>query len=88
MLLSKKQLKFNYKIDTKILNKLGDIREYIYANFIKNLINGKNKKTLKKINKAKKYFNKIFKMTQRIDYLLSGDDSEETFNERWNEEKL
>jgi len=43
-------------------------------------------KTLKKFNKAIKILEKAYVMAHRIDYLLSGDDGEETFNKRWKEE--
>jgi len=47
---------------------------------------GLTEETLAKLREAALTLRRAAKMTQRIDYLLSGDDGEETFHERWNEE--
>ena len=44
--------------------------------------------TLKKFKKTVKMLRKTSGMVHRIDYLLSGDDSEESFHKRWADEKL
>ena len=42
-----------------------------------------SKPTLVKLKQAAAHLLVSYQMAQRIDYLLSGDDSEETFHERW-----
>jgi len=44
--------------------------------------------TLNKIKDTADLLFKVSSMTNRIDYLLSGDDSEESFRTRWKEEGL
>lgn len=45
-----------------------------------------DKDTLYKFGETITVLRKAEKMVQRIDWLVSGDDSEETFHERWAEE--
>lgn len=45
-------------------------------------------KTLKKLARVEWILFAASKMLQRVDWLLSGDDSEESFNKRWEEEGL
>lgn len=45
-------------------------------------------KTLQKIEHTANMLYKAANMAHRVDYLLSGDDSEERFHLRWDEEKL
>jgi hypothetical protein len=45
-----------------------------------------DEKTMNKFREAVKILEKASIMVNRIDYLLSGDDSEETFHERWEKE--
>lgn len=47
-----------------------------------------SEKTIEKIKDGLKYVNLATIFTQRIDWLLSGDDSEETFNRRLSEDLL
>lgn len=42
--------------------------------------------TLDKFTEARNLLRRAAKMAQRVDWLLSGDDSEEAFHERWKEE--
>lgn len=42
--------------------------------------------TLAKFAEARDLLRKAANMAQRVDWLLSGDDGEETFHKRWNEE--
>lgn len=44
--------------------------------------------TIEKFKEAEKTVRKAAKMIQRIDWLISDDDGEETFHERWKEENL
>lgn len=44
--------------------------------------------TLAKFAKARDALRQAAKMAQRVDWLLSGDDGEESFHERWAEENL
>lgn len=44
--------------------------------------------TIDKFIKARDALKLAAKMAHRIDWLLSGDDSEKSFHERWNEEGL
>jgi hypothetical protein len=46
-----------------------------------------SKETLKKFREAIKVIDKARGMIHRIDYLVSGDDGEETFNKKWSGEK-
>jgi len=45
-------------------------------------------KTLDKISEAAKAIYKAAQMAERVDYLLSGDESENTFHLRWEEDNL
>lgn len=45
-----------------------------------------SEETISKFKEAVNYLRKAEIMAQRIDWLVSGDDSEETFHERWEEE--
>ena len=45
-------------------------------------------RTLDKIAEAAKAIYKAAQMAERVDYLLSGDDSENTFHLRWEEDNL
>jgi len=47
-----------------------------------------SKDTIDKFKVAIKYLKQARGMAQRIDWLLSDDDGEETFHERWKEDKL
>ena len=42
--------------------------------------------TIKRLQKAVNTLERAATMAQRVDYLLEGDDSEESFHERWDEE--
>ncbi|MGI5841608.1 MAG: hypothetical protein ACOX6N_05325 [Patescibacteria group bacterium] len=42
--------------------------------------------TIKKFKEAAKLLRRVSRMVQRIDYLVSGDDSEESFHRRWDED--
>lgn len=44
--------------------------------------------TIAKFRQAQQALVRAYKMAQRIDWLLSGDDSEDTFHQRWDEEGL
>ena len=46
------------------------------------------KKTIGKFKKTQKALKKAEAMATRIDWLVSGDDGENDFHERWKEEKL
>ena len=45
-------------------------------------------KTLLRIQNTIEFLQKASQMVKRIDYLLASDDSEKSFNEQWDEEKL
>jgi len=45
-----------------------------------------SKETIEKFNEAHYILEKAYVMAKRIDWLVSSDDSEETFHERWNKE--
>jgi hypothetical protein len=44
--------------------------------------------TLERFQRTVKALRQVGSMLQRIDWLVSGDDGEESFKERWEEEKL
>jgi len=46
------------------------------------------KKTIGKFKKTQKVLKKAESMATRIDWLVSGDDGENTFHKRWKEENL
>jgi predicted nucleotidyltransferase len=48
--------------------------------------NNYSDETLKKFLEAEKTIRTAAKMAQRIDWLVSGDDGEDDFHDRWNEE--
>ena len=48
--------------------------------------NNYSKETLDKFKEARDTARKAAKMIQRVDWLVSGDDGEESFHERWKEE--
>lgn len=48
--------------------------------------NDYSKETIKKLKRTLHVLNLATTMVQRIDWLLSGDDSEESFHRRWDEE--
>ena len=50
--------------------------------------NGFSDETLAKFRLAAKTCREAAKMVQRVDWLASGDDREESFHRRWNEEGL
>jgi hypothetical protein len=52
----------------------------------KDIINEYSEQTLDEFKNAIKLLNKSYIYAQRIDWLISGDDSEESFHERLNEE--
>lgn len=79
-----------------------DYKQYHFndiADEIINLIHNNNKKnewgysydfkeeTIKKFYEAEKILRLAAMMSQRIDWLVSGDDGENDFHERWDEEK-
>ena len=47
-----------------------------------------NKETIAKFIETRDSLERTAKMVQRIDWLVSGDDSEESFHSRWKEEGL
>ncbi len=47
-----------------------------------------SKKTLERIKRTADVLELAGKMLARVDYFASGDDGEESFNKRWDEEKL
>ena len=49
-------------------------------------IRGYSMATIKKFQEAEKLLRKCQLMVQRIDWLVSGDDSEEAFHSRWGDE--
>lgn len=63
-------------------NRIQNILEEIEALIDKG---GYSKETLKEFANAKKLLEKAFVYIQRIDWLVSGDDGEETFHERLSE---
>ena len=67
--------------------KIGDIAQEIkkIVNFI-NSSNGYSTKTIRKFNEAIGVLHTAEIMAQRIDWLICGDDGENTFHERWDEE--
>ncbi len=44
--------------------------------------------TLVRIKKCADSLEKVGKMLQRVDYFVAGDDGEESFNRRWEEDEL
>ena len=61
--------------DDETLNRFGDKRGYGYT-----------PETIERFKVAVSTLRKAYKMAQRIDWLVSGDDGEESFHRRWNEE--
>lgn len=49
---------------------------------------GFSSKTLSRMRKTVNVLRKATQMVDRVDYLLSADDDEETFNEKWEKESL
>jgi hypothetical protein len=47
-----------------------------------------SEETLAKIIQTKETLEKVSKMFKRVDWLLSGDDGEDSFHRRWKEENL
>lgn len=45
-----------------------------------------SRKTLMRMRSTAEHLRRAAKMVQRIDWLVSGDDGEETFHKRWKEE--
>ena len=57
------------------VNEFGDVRNY-------------SEETIENFKKAIKTIKSSSKMIRRIDYLVSGDDGQESFHKRWIEESL
>ncbi len=67
------------------------LKEEIENNNVKDnfgYCNNFSEETLNKFKETLKDIEIIAKKVQRIDWLLAGDDGEETFHERWKEEGL
>ena len=63
---------------------IDDIEDITYNNDSSE--NRYSEETIQKFNAAIAICDKAAIMVERIDYLLSGDDSEDTFHERWDKE--
>lgn len=61
--------------DATEVNEWGDVRGRHYK-----------PETIAKLEQAVRHIRETEVMLQRVDYLLEGDDSEETFHERWKED--
>jgi uncharacterized protein YqgV (UPF0045/DUF77 family) len=75
---------FDY-IQYKLHGVVDQIQELIDNNNIKDewgYANNYSEETLDKFREAIEIINKAHNMIHRIDYLVSGDDGEETFNEK------
>ena len=62
-----------------------EIKEIVACNKIKDYYNY-SKETIAKFRRTIKTLEKAANMVQRIDWLVSGDDGEETFHKRWKED--
>jgi len=72
---------FDYK-----QHQINDIVDEIEQVVLTNDYSNYSKKTIQKFQKAIDYLKLAYIYTHRIDWLLSGDDGEETFHERLKEE--
>ena len=72
------------------LDEIADsIEQLIKDNDVKNEYGESNNYSIRTINKLKKTIKnlrKTAKQVQRVDWLVGGDDSEESFHKRWDEE--
>ena len=78
---------FDY-IQFKINDAADEINKLIHSNNIKDeweYSNNYNENTLLKFKRAELILRIVAEMVQRIDWLVSGDDNEESFHLRWSE---
>ena len=65
---------------------INDLEYYLKSNEYKNEKESLKPETLDKIKEGKKILKQAYIYAQRIDWFLSGDDSEETFHKRLKED--
>ena len=73
-----------FDFEQHLIHGMADSIQYVVDSNSENY----SEETLDKFKQAIETANKAAKMIQRIDWLLSCDDSEETFHERWIEDGL
>lgn len=73
---------FNY------LQNLIDTCAYDVKEYTENYGDTCTEETIDKIKECYQTLEKAGKMLQRVDWFCSGDDGEEAFNRRWNEDKV
>lgn len=79
---------FDY-VQYKIGQAADEVEQEILNNSVKDewgYSNDYSEETLAKFKECQKTLQKAAAMLQRVDWLISGDDGEETFHERWKED--